>query len=185
MKRIARIIADHITPALDVLFYKYSAQIQESVSKEHDLMSTRNTDMVNRVDSAINKIDTMIDRLDTMLARIDTMIARSDARVEAINHMVDNCLEVSKTCANTTEKSEAVVHENSITFRLALEAHKEETAALRLENTNYQLLLKEANSALHTEQKISSDIKHSVRELKDTMDHFVSAASRPDINIHK
>lgn len=140
--------------------------------------------LIKHLDEQSSEIHICTERLDAALNKIDIMIARSDARVQSVNHMVDNCLELSRTMAKTMDQSSGIVHENSVALTKAIEAHSATEAIYADSIRALQTRCDTLQGALTKEQENSANLRHAISDIKNTLDHFVSSSLRPNVNIN-
>lgn len=167
---ITNAILAKLNPQIESIFAKYSTSIIADIQKQHNDMSV--------------EIRSVSEHLEKALAKIDMMIARSDARVESINHMVDNCLELSKTCSNATEKANETVLINCKTIQEDILLHKQTSEDY---STNMQYLQEHCNELhrlLVSEQSERMSLHESLTAIKHTVDILIGSSARPNININ-
>lgn len=168
---IAHAVSEDLKPLIEQLLSQYSSSIVEDIRTQHKEMSV--------------EIRAVSDHLEKALSKIDIMIARSDARVEAINHMVDNCLELSRTCSAATEEANRTVstncnaiHEDIILHRQLAEDHSSNVAELHAH-------IRSLEGLLHAERQERSSLHEAVTSIKQTIDVLIGSAARPNVNINQ
>ena len=169
-EQIARAIAAELEPLIHEQFEKYATSIVENIRHQHDDMA--------------GEIHAVSDHLDKALSKIDIMIARSDARVEAINHMVDNCLELSKTCSAATDKANQTVLVNCNTVQEEMALQKQTAEDYSNTIKHLQDHCQRLQILLDAERSERSSLHEAVTSIKNTVDILIGSSARPNININ-
>lgn len=169
-KEIAKGIAAELEPLIQQQFEKYATSIVEDIRHQHDDMA--------------GEIHAVADHLDKALSKIDIMIARSDARVEAINHMIDNCLELSKTCSAATDKANETVLVNCKTVQDEMALQKETAEHYSDNIMHLQKHCEELQKLLNAERQERASLHEAVTSIKNTVDVLIGSSARPNINFH-
>lgn len=167
IKTIVCLITGEISRQIQILFAEYESTIK------------------HQQDSIISEIKYSSERLDNALTKIDIMIARSDARVDAINHMVDNCLELSRICSSATEEANKTVSVNCNTISEEISLHKQITKdqSSNISELHYHISILE--TLLDAERKERLSLHDAVSSIKQTIDMLIGSSARPNININQ